>query len=676
MKQSNEADSAYSSSQLILKGDFIQLELQAEMLREKLARSEMVAADLERREAVSQKAMSILLQILAELPGESKSFVYWGLIRESKSMQSDGKEPRPIQQLRERLKGFAKMLRDEQPNSPASPPTEAVHRHPRTAVGAEETAKFEVEVARTLPMTCQSAKSSSQKEDQPKPLFLSKSSKDNPNADPRELASHFRKPAYLTIDAAFDSTRSEYMLVRKGHSEVRDEAKPRIKRSLLKQFERVRSPLNSQPQELNPFSNSRRKRAEPVEAENLLFESNFSEPFDPDASPVSVRAMKDPMPFSLEFSDQANPIRKSSLHNRLHSITLPPLQLKVQSPQLPKLMVLKKEKSAAGNPALSRNKQSQSSLSETSEIGLKNSRQASSANLSLAFQKGRTALLPLPEENGQDSEKFKKISSHRFSLSQESSGLNKQRMHSTEKRLDSSLDSIPESSSLIHSSQPSSSRFDFNLKKHSKDDIGVFESFHQQKQRPYRTLLPPHQLKQSFLEGFDPKLPFSLPRESRLCFAPSQPLQDRSHETDEHLKSKTSLVTSRPNNFSIAGKFVKVQPAPIKRQTLNVFTKQRGKEAFSMTHSNSLMTPAFTCKEISSSNKFHQASFCTDRNKSLFLNNMKKQPTRFSKKESKSEHLENEPARANEQEPSRAMTKFKREISLMTKAQKEVKKVI
>ena len=55
---------------------------------------------------------------------------------------------------------------------------------------------------------------------------------------------------------------------------------------------------------------------------------------------------------------------------------------------------------------------------------------------------------------------------------------------------------------------------------------------------------------------------------------------------------------------------------------------------------------------------------------------MKKQPTRFSKKESKSEHLENEPARANEQEPSRAMTKFKREISLMTKAQKEVKKVI
>lgn len=676
MKQSNEVDSAYSSSQLILKGDFIQLELQAEMLREKLARSEAVAADLERREAVSQKATSILLQILADLPGESKSFVYWGLVRESKSMQSDGKEPRPIQQLRERLKGFAKMLREEEPSSSGSSSTEAVQRQPRAAVGAEETGKFDVEAARTLPMTCQSAKSSSQKEESAKPLFLSKSSKDNPNADPRELAAHFRKPAFLTIDAALASTRSEYMLVRRGNSEVCEDSKPRIKRSLLKQFERVRSPLNSQPPENNPFSNSRRKRAEPLDADNLLFESNFSEPFDPDASPVSARATKDPMPFSLEFSDPTHPIRKNSLHNRLHSITLPPLQLKVQSPQLPKLMVLKKEKSAAGNPALSRNKQSQSSLSETSELGLKNSRQVSSANLSLAFHKGRTALLPLPEENGQESEKAKKISSHRFSLSQESSGLNKQRMHSTEKRLDSSLDSIPESSSLIHSSRPSSSRFDFNLKKHSKDDIGVFESFHQQKQRPYRTLLPPHQLKQSFLEGFDPKLPFSLPRESRLGLAPSQPPHDRSHETDEHLKSKTSLVTSRPNNFSITGKIPKVQPVSIKRQTLNVFTKQRAKEAFSMTHSSSLMTPAFTCKEINSSNKFHQASFCADKSRGLFLNNVKKQPTRFTKKESKSEHLENDPSRANEQEPSRAMTKFKREISLMTKAQKEVKKVI
>lgn len=731
MKNSIEADSGLSRSQQFFKSDFLQLEMQTELLRDKLMRAERLISDLEQQETVSQKALSIFIQTLNKLPFESRILMLWGLTKESKSIQPEASNLPNIQDLNSKLQSFCRQINlatgshFTSPKSKASKQFSSLEKNDlRGCSDKMKSLQNHLHLFKNTRYVCSkcghkllfsqettqnsvmgtSTLSPSEKRLNSAAFVLTKSSKEKPDCS-QKFTCNFKKAVAAKeaaeCDVTLKSINSDYQLVKRSE-DILPDAFPFIKRNLLKQFERARSPLavGVKPSEAVEkvtteaiFSASNRKRPKRGENENLLLESNASEFSDIDSGAASKKqaAVKDPSPFSLETPAPVLDNAASGIQNCFNSIKIPPAQTKsfvTKSSVVsnPKTLHNKQdsknlgtafgrdEKQLTGHWVFNRNNLSKTSLSDHSESAFyKNGRSLSMTNAIYAFKRESMQIMTPHMPTQLVEQPALKAYAERCSQSQEGNGEKREEPGSHEQKLDSSLESIPESSSMIYSSNPSS-RFDFNMKKHSKDDMAVFESFHQSKNKGYKTLLPPEQIRKNFLETICAKfvLPeFNCTNESYLTPFDTK---ERAVEKDDKLKPKMLMTTSRHLNPQLSHKLLKNSQAAPKRPPINLFHKPRPKEAFNSVQTNSLMTPAFVCKEGNSSKQFYQASFAGEKNRTMLLPNFKKLVPRGGRKEAKSENLENELPRNSEPEPSRILSKFKKELSLITRGAKEVKR--
>lgn len=715
MKASPDTSCQFSKTAAFQKCDIVQLEMQTELLREKLARQEKVINEFEGRETIFRKAVSILVGLLNKLPEESKSFLQIGLNNEVNSINSAGKSNPQIEGLKAMVEGFAREIKIrffKRSRSPLSADNEhlivtssknLIEKNfavSRPLNQAKETTYDCLKCGNRMSLACNGIASSTQfrtttsdRANKSEALF-SRTSLENPSSNLVADSINFKKPNQQKSaekDVTLKSLTSEYELV--PREPINLSSPPIARRNLLNMFNEAKTPrqinesnLCETQLQLSPPPNLSCERFK--DEKLLLYESNHSA----DISKCESISKKDlPSSFRVEqtFQNCKPSVKQLSVQNRINIIQIP-------KPEISKFLTEFDQKELSGNHSL-KNKTKRVKQDSTSPDLLLNTktnppnsgkelyRQKQFRSFSTvgpiyistkdALRVGNPTLTPT------NIAMTKPINVQGVKINQEKASCVIQEDQKSDEKSSSENDSRKSSVKSMKSSSllNSENTFDFNMKKHSKDDIALFESFNHAKHRKFTTYYPgDFKPKMHFIEKND-IFDYKKTRNNPEPVATFEKFTERNSNNEKVLKKTSSLLsnnmnklspTNAPQIYSKISKLVNFHPS--KKSPPNPTLKQKPKDITGSLHSNPSYTPGFISKDCLSTKNL-STSLLADR-KNLFLPNFKKFQPKKSKKDIKSENMEND-FQSKDFINSQIIGKDKMDVSIGNKQLREIGKI-